>query len=179
MESTLDVRLGDQISVFELQALLAGIDTIYFSALWLELADSMPPGQAFPDTYAPAPDENVWIAALEIGTPNRLRLKGKTKQLTLVATFLTTVLGVPVAGTEAIKNYAEAQKAFVESDLIRLEIKEKAGRLYREGKISNAALLHKLHLADELVDSVAVTRSIVPPQTIAVAPAAGAGRSIM
>ncbi|MGQ0445127.1 MAG: hypothetical protein ACT4O2_08400 [Beijerinckiaceae bacterium] len=115
---------------------------------------------------------------MEIGTPNRLRVKGKSKQLALVATFLTTVLGVPVAGTEAIKNYAEAQKAFVESDLIRLEIKEKAGRLYREGKISEKALLHKLHLADELVDSVAVTRSIVPSQAITIAPAAGVVRSM-
>lgn len=172
MESTLDVRLTDQISVFELQALLAGIDKIYFSALWLELADSMPPGQIFPDAYAPAPDENVWIASLEIGTPNWLSLKGQTKQIALVATFLTTVLGVPVAGTEALKNYAEAQKAFVESDLHRLEIVEKAERLYREGKISEAALRHKRNLAKELIDSIAVTRTIVPPQTIEIAPAA-------
>ncbi|CAN7773155.1 hypothetical protein LJR175_007625 [Variovorax sp. LjRoot175] len=170
MESTLDVQLADQISVFELQALLAGVDKIYFSALWLELADSMPPGQIFPDAYAPAPDKNVWIAALEIGTPNWLSLKGQTKQIALVAAFLTTVLGIPVAGTEALKNYAEAQKAFVESDLHRLEIVEKAERLYREGKISEAALRHKLNLAEELIESIAVTRTIVPPQTIEIAP---------
>lgn len=173
MDSTLDVRLTDQISVFELQALLAGIHKIYFSALWLDLADSMPPGQVFPDRYAPTPDEDTWIASLEIGTPNWLSLKGQTKQLALVATFLTTVLGVPIAGTEALRNYAEAQKAFVESDLHRLEIVEKAERLYREGKISEAALRHKLNLAEELIDSIAVTRTIVLPQTIEIKTAAG------
>lgn len=182
MESTLDIRLTDQIGVFELQALLGGIHKIYFSALWLELADSMPPGQAFPDAYAPAPDEDLWVASLKIGTPNLLRLKGKTKQLALIATFLTTVIGVPVAGSEAIKNYAEAEKAFVESDLHRLEIVEKAERLYREGKISEFALRHKLNLPNELVDSIALGESIaamqniVPRQTIAIAPAAVAFR---
>ncbi len=90
--------------------------SIDLTALWLELADLMPPGQFFPDAYAPAPDEDVWVASLEIGTPNLLTLKGRAKELALVATFLTSVLTVPVVGTEALKNYTEAVKNYAEAE---------------------------------------------------------------
>ena len=156
---------------------------IYFTALWLELADLMPPGQFFPDAYAPAPDEDVWVASLEIGTPNLLTLKGRAKELALVATFLTSVLTVPVVGTEAlknyteaVKNYAEAEEASAEAGVHIIDIVEKAVKLYEKGKISEDALRHKLKLPDELVHSIIATQSIVPPQLIAIAPAAGAVR---
>jgi hypothetical protein len=168
---TLEILLAEQISVFDLQALLAGIHKVYFYTLWLDLAELAQPGQVFPDFYMPNPDEELWISVLEIGTPNLLTLKGKRKNLTAVAVFLTTVLGAPIAGTEAWKNYAEAQKAFVESDLHRVEIIDKAAKLYEGGKISEDALRRKLALPDELVDSIVATHAIVPKQVIQVIPA--------
>jgi hypothetical protein len=176
MDGTLEVRLTDQISVFNLQALLAGIDKVYFSALWLDLADSMAPGHLFPDSYAPAPDQEVWIASLEIGTPNQLTLKGQMKQLARVATFLTIILGAAVAGTEALKNYAEAKAANAETTLHTAQLVALAHQLYRGGKISEDALRHKLDLDNELVDSIVAIRRIVPPQTFAVVPVAGEPR---
>src|SRR5205823_3507094 len=109
------------IPAANLKALLVSVDAAYSLSVWLDRlrhrgdhAETLMSGSI-------CAEDVLWIAELHIGTPNRLKLKGKMRHLVRVATLLTTILGAPIAATEAYKNFAEAQKNFAEEHKLRAE----------------------------------------------------------
>jgi hypothetical protein len=142
------VELVDRITAFDFQQLLSLMESVYFADLWLELAEQSDFGHAFPDFYTPTDQETLWIEQVEIGSPNKLSLRGKAKHVTAVVAVLTGLLGLPHAYVEVVKGIAETQKMELESESLKLDIADKAQRLYNEGKISSEALKHKLEVAE-------------------------------
>jgi hypothetical protein len=158
----LEIPLTNRIKVYDLQAFLSGINTVYFSSLWLELATEARPGQPFPDEYAPSEEEDLWIAELEIGTPNRLKIRGRQNQLKQVLAFVTAISAAATATAGAFNSYEQARNAYEQSQLAKIEIVEKAQTLYAQGKISKIALDHKIkELPDELIESVIAVPNVV------------------
>jgi hypothetical protein len=158
----LEIPLTDRVRVYDLQAFLSGIYTVYFSALWLELATEASPDQPFPDQYAPTEEEDLWIAELQIGTPNRLKIKGRPNQLKQVLAFITAISAAAAATAGAFNSYEQARNAYEQSQLAKIEIVEKAHTLYAQGKISKSALEHKINeLPNELIESVIAAPNVV------------------
>jgi hypothetical protein len=149
-EASLEIRLPETVAAQELQALLAIAQYVYSSELWLSLAENQPYGIPMPDEeYVPAMEDRLLIEHLEIGTPNKLTLKGRLEGITAVATLLTTLIGVPAAGitayetyTQIQKNQAETAKILEETEMVRLQ-RQKAERLEDEGKITEQSRRYK------------------------------------
>lgn len=148
--ATLEILLPDRVAASELQALLAIAHYMYASAEWLGLAAKQPLGVAMADEeFVPSSETALQIMFLAIGTPNRLTLSGRLKGIAAVASVLTALIGVPLAGAEAYRTFAEGQKAQAEATKITEEtalIKDQrmeAERLRREGRISEDSLRAK------------------------------------
>jgi hypothetical protein len=145
-----------------LASLLESVGTLYFFDLWLDLADAARDRGFLPDAYAPRPEETLWIARLEIGSPNRLQLVGKRKHIMAIAGLLVSVLGVPKGIVDVTVGLAQAEHIRVETELKRLEIEEKrldildkARKLHDAGRISHEALAHKGEQYPKALDRLA------------------------
>jgi hypothetical protein len=124
--ATLTIHLVDDIAAADLASLISGLDKLYTLDAVLEHIIAAPQSDQPPDVEARTPRfELLWIARLEIGTPNVLTLRGVPRRLSMVAALLGTLLGAPVTMTQGYKNWAEAQLAREQTKLTRLEVDEK------------------------------------------------------
>jgi hypothetical protein len=156
----LEIPLNDYIRVSDLQTFLSGIDKLYFKSLWLDLASASPAGRPFPDYYNPTDEEDLWIAELQIGTPNRIKLRGKRNSLAQVARFVTWIAAVTAGG---VPSDVHARDAFVRSELAQTQFTGKAQQLFAQKRISRDALQHASQgLADEVKDSITTAPAVVP-----------------
>ena len=103
---------------------------------------------------------------LTIGTPNRVRLLGTVKELAKVVTFLSAVLGLPVAATEAYKNYGEATKAFAEADWLRVQFVEKAADLHAKNKIPRKVVEDKALWSEGVLRQIPAARQVIEPKPV-------------
>jgi hypothetical protein len=164
---TLRIALAEQVSAHELQSALALLDRLYFDALWLREAE-LAPGNSFPMGIAPTPEQELWIQRLEIGTPNLIELLGQADVLVQLAGVLTTLLGVPVAASKAMKNVADFRKSWFEGNEVRQRYLDRARALREKGKISAEALAHKLELEKFVEEQLPAAAAIIPPQNLEV-----------
>jgi hypothetical protein len=148
--ATLEILLPERVTALELHALLGIAQFAYSSAEWLYLAARQPLGVEMPDEeFVPSPESTLRIMRLEIGTPNKLTLSGRLKGIAAVASLLAALIGLPVSGTQAYKNYAEGLKAqaeaakIIEETEVIKEQRREAERLRREGRISEESLRSK------------------------------------
>jgi len=158
---TLELALVEEVPALQLGRLLSTLESVYVASLWLGRAEE---SSGFLEDYWLADDDILWIEQLEIGTPNKLKLRGKTQGMVAVVAFLGSVLGLPVAATEAYKNYAEAQKAFVEKDWVRIQIVEKAQQLLNEQRISDDGFQRITRLAEDIASQPPSALGIVAPK---------------
>ncbi len=119
--ATARLLLVDRIGVFELQALLATISDVYYSALFLETAEALPTGSTLPDDWMPTEEDTLWVDLLTIGTPNKARLRGRAKALTHTIAIAAGMLGLSVAATQAYLNYSQAKTTWAELEKIKAE----------------------------------------------------------
>lgn len=138
--ATFELTLAEVVGVANLRALLEIIEVIYHANRTIRCAEH--PWVVKVDTDG----DELLVELLEIGTPNKLKIKGKLKDLTATVTLLGALLALPVAvgdgwqkfmagekdraesvviiekgRSEAIKNRAEAEKAYAEAAEARVK----------------------------------------------------------
>jgi hypothetical protein len=156
--ATIDIPLTTRVDALQLANLISGLHNVYSSALWLELAAEAQAG-IFPED-APFDDtQTLWVDALQIGTPNRIRLRGPWRPLLAASAALALALEGPAAIGKLNKDLADASKARAETEQIviekellqlqkmQLELKiiDDAATLYLKRRISATALQQKIH----------------------------------
>ena len=166
--ATLEIPLVEGVPADLLASLLGSLGTLYFFDLWLDLAADAPYPGAFPDAYAPLPEEMLWISRLEVGSPNLLRLIGKRRHILAIAGLLASVLAVPKGVVDVTVGLAQAQQIRVDTELKRLEIEEKrldiltkARALHDAGRISPEALKHKIEDYPKAMDGLALGANLI------------------
>lgn len=160
----LELALVEHVSAVGLKDLLSALELFYNATLWLHRASESEEADPYPDNFSPTDDDVLWVEHLEIGTPNKLRVKGKASGVVRLVAFLGSALALPVAATEAYKNYAEAQKAIVEARLVEVEIIEKSLKLRDDGRISHAACERQQRSASDIIALVPSASKVVAPR---------------
>ena len=163
---TLQLELAALITADQLQGILALCERIYSDALRLRRAEQASDEGPFPGFFSPTEDEELWINRLEIGTPNFLELFGQADALTSVATYLSALIGTPVALGKTADYIAHARKTWIEGTL-----KKKAMELYRKGKITEITLKQKEELPPNFEQLAVAAASTIKLQPVKVTPA--------
>lgn len=174
---TLKLELVSDIPAYKLAALLKSLQKIYFYNLWLDLAESRTLPGPFPDEYVPTGSEEMWVEALEIGTPNWIKLRGLKNQMLAVAALIAALSTGPQAVMDVVKASVEIEKmkaeiAVIEQDLVlkqqeyiakRLDLEERVKELSMQGKVSQKALKHKIESIPKVLQKLAIGTSLVEP----------------
>ena len=164
----LRVSLADEVPASKLAWFLDAAYDLYFSFMWLDLAEKANKNDYPPDVYKPQHDEDCYINRLEIGSPNFMELIGYYPYLAPVFGALAIAIGVPYSISQVAEKIAnikkinaESEKIKVETELLKLQLQEKAIELYKQGKISENILKHKLEVAHKAEIYFELTKDII------------------
>ena len=160
--AALRIPLTPEVNARQLAWLLESLDEVYLVRGVLDRAIA---GQFAPRSLEQAlqirESDYLVIARLEIGTPNFLTLKGVKGQVIAAATFLSTVLGVPVAGTEAYQNYQEAELNRHQAVLTQVETIREARDLLNRGIITRKLYLQVTGIIEDAEKKLGNAQHIV------------------
>lgn len=156
-ELLLRIPLVESVEAAQLQGLLAGMTALYSAVSLLEETYEASP-EASSDTGSEntAEGDVLWIEELVIGTPNELKLRGKSEVILGVLTIAAAALALPNRQAETEHMRAETAKTQVETVAVELDLLEKAHRLLSEGKLSKdqyASVVRSLQIGKDALRS--------------------------
>jgi hypothetical protein len=166
MAASLDIRLADQVRVLDLNALLACAHTVYTIHLSLESATTA--GRPLPTDWSPEPHQDLWIAALEIGTPNWLKLWGEPGGIAAIAAVLTLLYGGDglLGGPKEPngRERAEIHQIQIETQLQELELLRKLDEAFKADLITEQQYNEKRAALGWAISRAPEIRRCVPSQ---------------
>ena len=169
MAASLNIRLADQVRVLDLDALLACVHKVYTIDLWLERATAA--GRPLPADWSPEPHEDLWIAVLEIGTPNWLKLWGEPGGIGAIAAVLTVLWGDGLLGEPKdpdVRERSEIHRIHIETEIQELELLKRLDEAFKSGLISEPQYNEKRAALGWAVSRAPEIRRCVPPQSFKV-----------
>ena len=175
--ATIEMPLVEIITAETLGMLTTSLNEIHFFEVWTSYAEAYRGSDLFPDEFDLDVPDSLFVARLEIGTPNILKLLAKKEYIVAIATTLGAVLAVPQGTMDIVNGTREAklldkqlEHIDIEIKLKELELKEKeldlilkTQKLYENSRISEQAKRHKegdypkylddLKYASQIIDS--------------------------
>jgi hypothetical protein len=174
------LELVPEIPAVKLTALLDALEKFYSYSRWLDLVENNEKSDAFSDDYMPKDSEIMWVEALEIGTPNFIKLRGAKTFIVAASLYIATITGGPQAVLELGKTIAEIDykialkdKTNVEIDnlkidglLKKIDLREQITKLEERGKISSEESKQKKEQMDVVDNKAKDGASIVKEGSI-------------
>jgi hypothetical protein len=118
-QAILSLALPDTVSARELADILNALAALYDNRLWVETTTEEPASPLVGYRKADA----LIVVFATIGTPNKIDLIGKAKQIAQVAVVLAELLGLPTATLETYKSFNDYKIVQIERENASLEIK--------------------------------------------------------
>jgi hypothetical protein len=163
---TIELRLSESVSVASLRALLEIFEEVY--AVEGEACAT------FEEKIFGDANDELLIAILEIGTPNKLRVTGTMKRLLAIAMVIAALFRLPVEIADGvgkvIVSVADASEKKANANDKKLDTIHKANLMFANGELTPEQYKETTGYSPRVPANVQLAQKILPEQSISVEP---------